>query len=219
MRNLGVNEMDEFLINIPVKWNITVERQPNGQYKLTYIETVEKPEYVSEEEFKRMVEGSVEIARETMKKMNINAEANLKFQDGKGIAEIQMIGELELAANIIVSEFLPFMKLGRMTLKDLLMYAIVGVFGMEKVMKAITLVPQPTEFKGEAVLIRDPEKISEKPEKWALYCSSKEEWLYLFVTREICPEIEELKKGGKVIVKMSGNEVVKVEKVKGSVGE
>jgi len=203
----------EFFINIPVKWNIMVERQPNGQYKFTYIEVVEKPEHVSEEEFKRTVEGSVEIARETMKKMNIDAEVNLKFQDGRGITEIHMIGELELAANIIVSEFLPFTKLGKMTLKDLLMYTIVGVFGMEKFMKAITLIPQPTETVGEAVLIRDPEKISEKPEKWTLYCSSKEKWLYLFVTRETCPEIENLKRGSKVIVKMSGNEVVKVEKV------
>jgi hypothetical protein len=190
---------------------------------LTYIEIVEKPEWMSIEDFKRAAEGSIEIVRDTMKRININGEVNAKFQDGKCIIELHETGKLEHAASFIAAEFMPFSRLGSLKLRDLLLYSLAGIFGMEKFEKAIVAKQVPIEksseimmkeFERKAILIRNPEKISEKPEKWVLYCSSEEEWLYPFVTREKCPEIESLRKGDKVIVKLRGNEVVKVEKVK-----
>jgi hypothetical protein len=206
-------------MNIPLKWNIIVERQPNEEYKFTYIEVVEKPEWMSEEDFKRAAEGSIEIVRDTMKRININGEVNVKLQNGKCIIELHETGTLEHAASFITSEFMPFSRLGNLTLKELFLYSLAGIFGMEKFEKAVVVKPQPIETTKEAILIRNPEKISEKPERWVLYCSSEEEWLYPFVTREKCPEIESLRKGDRVIVKLRGNEVVKVEKVKGGVGK
>ncbi|MCR6693056.1 MAG: hypothetical protein MRT15_11735 [archaeon YNP-LCB-003-016] len=77
----------------------------------------------------------------------------------------------------------------------------------------------------EAILTKDPEKFKGRDGKewWSLHYAPKEyaeySWWETAVTREICPEVESLKKGDRIIVKLKGSRVVKVEKVKGEVSE
>jgi hypothetical protein len=215
-----VNELEVY-INIPLTWNVTVERQPNGEYKLTYVEVVEKPEWMSIEDFEGGAKGTVEIVRDIMKRIDMDGEVNAKLQDGKCIIELHATGTLEHVAGLIAAEFLPFSRVGNLKLRDLLVYSLAGIFGVEKLEKVIALKPQPIEMVSETVkeatLTMDPEKLPKAPdgrEIWCLQFSSRGELLGTVVTREMCPEIEELKKGDKITIKLRGNRVVKVERAK-----
>jgi len=122
----------------PVEWDIKIRKCVKDDreiYKIDYEEFIKKPNDVSFESFEK----TIDYMDRMLKKLEYLEYDLVKTtdNDGKLIAvkvHVVLEGELEDVADMMLSEFLPFSRFGRMRIGDVIIgsiYRMFEIFGKE----------------------------------------------------------------------------------------
>jgi hypothetical protein len=103
----------------PSSWNINIFKE-GDEYKLSYTEIVERPKYMSFEEFRSSFHTTVNIIKKVFKSYSIDADVDGYIVADKGEIVVNVRGRLSDIASIIVMGFLSFSNVGQITIKELL---------------------------------------------------------------------------------------------------
>jgi len=102
---------------VPTRWCIEICRVGDNRYRMVYVEEIEKPNNMSDDEFRRAIENTanfVKTALENIAQVTYEVEGS-----GKVRFRIEVEDQLHLIADLLVGEFLPHTTLGNLRLVDI----------------------------------------------------------------------------------------------------
>jgi hypothetical protein len=115
-------------ILVPSEWRIRVVRKPDGLYSLDYVEVFERPPDMDGESFLKIVESTVEFAKQQFKVVDVEVEANVSHDDQLTTCTvaIRMEGSLNSISSALAGEFFSFTDTGDLTVRELAIFGGIG---------------------------------------------------------------------------------------------